>query len=188
MKKRKVVVKKRKNPVQIITIKKKRYYQARDSKGHILATKQVKGSKMTVKQANDVFKKYQSLDRGVYASRRRLGDNSKTVLRTKITSVSIKERKSESGVKLKPMTKGVTMYVCQGTFRRKEIATTSDKLGTGEAVTRNDAVKQARTRFWKKIGYIIENKNLPGSDGDEDLGLENISSVSNYKEGWVNYV
>jgi hypothetical protein len=159
--------------------KKVRYFVQRDNKGHILEKRAVKGSKLNLNEAREIYKHNKTF----YSDRKRI----------KLTNVSqyiysrdssLQERSS------KPMNtptgKGKKCYYVSGTistgkFKRITITRTSLHLGLPTCETPQKCKEDAWRRFIRGLG------TLGGIGSDYDEGMRLIDKVKNIEEGWTRW-
>jgi len=161
-----------KKGVRVETWKGKRYFVVRE-KGRIVTYRTYAGSKLTLSQIKEIYKKNNTLRENL----------KKTVLQHVSEYVDTATTKKDSyySTKTTKPRQNDAQYVVEGYYGTQHIVGRSHKLGTGFAKTKEQAKAEAWNNFLKALSYTLF------SESDADEGLKNIDSVSGLREGWIWY-
>ena len=184
---------------QVVNIEKnynRRYFTARDAKGRILGRKAVKGSKMNLGVARMAWDDYGSFTIGRYYKMEYLGSKKTTIRTYQLKKPTLEEKKSPLGttpeldryfVQEKTTHNRFSQYQCQGEYKGQHCTASSDRLYYNDSYGKVEAVKEARSRFWRVVANVHKTGLANKTDPDEELGKQQEDHVINYREGWVSY-
>jgi hypothetical protein len=174
----------------------RKYFVARDKKGRIVGRKAVKGSKFNIGVARRTWDDYGSFTIGRYYKKEYLGSKKTTIRSYHLKKPTLEEKMSPLGTtpeldryfsQEKTTQKRFSQYQCQGEYKGQHCTATSDRLYYNDSYGKAEAVKEARSRFWRVVANVHKTGLANKTDPDEDLGKQQEDHVINYREGWVSY-